>query len=160
LSVFEVLELELDVALDPSLFVYEPGPGERVRSSTEPSYAVELQLQLEEAAARAPFHAFAPHEPGAGMHIVAADLDAGRSLSIVYMHETSEAILEIEERIADPDHEPDRGAEQVELSGYDAFVTAGEPTVVELVRGGTHIELSSSDLGRDDLLRVALSLEP
>jgi hypothetical protein len=162
LAVREVLELELDGTLDPALFVYEPGPGERVRSTSEPSYAVELLVGLEQAAAEAPFRVFLPREPGRGMHLVAGDANPDRSVSAVYMHETTEALIELDERAADPSYEPDRRAERVEVAGIEAFVRRYRRTgqiVVELVRDGTHVEVSSSDLGRDELLLVASSLE-
>jgi hypothetical protein len=158
-----VLELELDATLEPALFVYEPGPGERVRSTSEPSFAVELLVGLEQAAAEAPFRVFLPREPGRGMHLVAGDSNPDRSVTAVYMQETTERVVELDERAADANYEPDRSAERVEVAGIEAFVRryrrTGQ-TVVELVRDGTHVEMSSSDLGRDELLLLASSLEP
>jgi hypothetical protein len=165
-SLFEVVELELDRQLDPSLFAYELGPGVRMRSTAEPAFAVELQLRLEAAASRASFAVFVPREPvGEGMHLVAAATNPAGALVATYMNVDAELSFELEQRSTGPGGETTpRHAQRVDLGGVEAVVTPGrsrlEPTVVELVRDGTHVELSSRGLGRDELLRVASSLEP
>jgi len=166
----EFTELAFDEPLAPELFVFAAEPGEAVRSQEELTAGWEHELTLEEAAERASFPLFVPARvwPSARMdvHYMPARTQPPlqEHVSIHYWDDETNRQFSLDQRAAEPERAPRQELERIDLDGVEAWVwepppeRRSLPTLVRLVRGGTQVELSSQDLDREELLRLARTL--
>jgi len=166
-SLREVLEIAYDEPLPAATFVFEPGPGETVRTFDE-AYPVE-HLSLDGVARRASFTVWVPPELAEGWRVHAVYMPARERspehVTISCFHERGANQFQLHEGAAEglPELE---GFARVEHGGLElaTYVPEGRrapvPTVVALDRDGTRIQLSSAELGLDALLDLAVSLVP
>ena len=162
----ELLEVAFDEPFPESTFVYQPPPGETVRT---PEEAFRTQhLTVDEVARRASFQVWVPGALADGWRAQAIYNPAGdlapavEIVHLVYAHERGTHTFQLQETEAGSPVPEE--FERVKRDGIEAAVHVPEgrrmPTVVVLDRDGTRIQLSSSELGRDELLDLAFSLVP
>lgn len=161
----EVLDISYDEKIDSGLFSYSPAVGEQLR---EPIPVAE-HLTLEAAVARVPFTVLIPDRiPGSGRHQLIivrhpARLDSPReSLWISCMHSDEFDRLWIREsETVGSDHD-EYEWERIEKDGRHLLISDPGATgkrKIYLMQEGTHVEIDS-DLDRDRLIELALSLRP
>lgn len=165
----EVLEIAFDEPLPEETFVYEPPPGETVRTH-EDAFRIE-HVTLDEAARRASFRIWIPPELAEGWraHVIYVpereQPPMPEAVNVVYHHEGGTHQFQLQERAADATLDLE-GFERLERDGIEVGVLdpenrrAPQPTVVRLTRNGTQIQVTSAELDRDALLDLAFSLVP
>ncbi len=165
----ELLEISFDEPLPEETFVYEPPPGEAVRTHEE---AFQIQhVTLDEAARRASFGLWIPPELAEGwrVHVIYVPErehpPMPEAVNIVYHHERGAHQFQLQEAAAGESLDLE-GFERLERDGIEVGVFVPEnrraplPTVVRLTRAGTQIQVSSAELDRDALLDLGCSLVP
>jgi outer membrane lipoprotein-sorting protein len=168
-QVREVLEITFDEPLPEETFVYEPPPGEAVRTHEE-AFRIE-HITLDEAARQATFGLWVPPELAEGWRIHVIYVPAREqppmpeTVNIVCHHERGAHQFQLQEAAAGESVDLE-GFERIERDGVEVGVFVPEnrraplPTLVRLRRADTQIQVSSAELDRDGLLDLALSLVP
>lgn len=158
-----VTEVAFDEPLPDTLFVYEPRPGEPVR----PADTLVEHLTLAAAVARAPFTVLVPTRLPEGYRDGHSEslfhptrINGPRShLTLLYF---GPEFLSVRQS-STPDSRDDYEWEVVERNGRRVEISDPGPgagqRVLRLEHSGTHIEIRS-DLSREQLLDMAVSLEP
>ena len=171
-DIVEFVEIAFDEQLDPGLFELSLEPGERVRSPEELAAGREHGLTVEQAAARASFPVFIPDPvwPGAPAMVVYSKPQqqppSPESVHIHYSHHETKRQFSLDEKPTGTPEAVPAGFQPVDLDGVQAWVWAPAnqrrfmPVRVRLERDGTQVELSSQELGRDELLDIARRLVP
>jgi hypothetical protein len=173
ISEFE--ELAFDEQLPPETFVFEPPPGEEIRG---PDMGMHEDVTIEEAARRASFPVFYVPELPEGrwdldvMYVPARERPPMKeSVHLAYHRVDATHHLTVAERPAE-EREPDWVADgppgvQVEVIERDGVSFTvyrperrhGIPLTVVFDRDETAIQLSSTNLGEEILLKLAASME-
>jgi hypothetical protein len=171
-AILEFTEVAFDESLPPELFVFTTEPGEALHSQEELAAGWEHELTLEEAAQRASFPLFVPARvwPSARMHVnympSRTHPPMKEHVSIHYWDDETNRQFSLDQRAAEQEQAPRPELERIDLDGVEAWVWGPPPerrslpTLVRLTRGGTHVELSSQDLDRGELLELARTLVP
>jgi len=171
-DIVEFVEISFDEQLDPGVFELSLERGERVRSHKELAAGHEHGLTLEEAAGRASFRLFVPDAVSPSAHAMVMysktqeQPPSPERVHIHYSDVETERQFSLEEQPAGTHEARPAGFEPVDLEGVQAWVWAPAkrrrfmPVRVRLEREGTQIELSSQDLGRDELVDIARRLVP
>jgi hypothetical protein len=165
-SVTEVEEVAFDEDLRPDLFVLELASGERVRTHEDLAEHFPDEVALEEAARRASFTVWVP-QLRRGWH---PEVRYGRgsedypSPETVHLHYFSEKKGQLSITETARDEKRGKSWEPVSRDGqeYRVWPESGRPrmpTLVRLHKGDTSIEFQSRDLDRDELTKIASSLE-
>jgi outer membrane lipoprotein-sorting protein len=166
-SRFVVSEIAYDEEFPPTTFVYEPPPGETVRTQDE-AFRVDY-VSLEEAAQHASFTVWRPRRLAAGWRVFAIHRPRSERPALeesvhLLFHDDATHSFTIEQaamrllawRTDDP--------EVVMRDGLELRVWAGErpgPSAeVQLEREGTHLRLSSDSLDASALVELAATLVP
>jgi outer membrane lipoprotein-sorting protein len=166
-SVREVLELSFDEEPPAGTFVFEPPPGEEIRSAEEAFHAE--HLTIEEAARRCAFTVYAPSNLAGNWRVFAVYRTASErpplpeSVDLVLHDDALHHVL-IEEsperslawRDDSPRVIPRDGVELRVFEGRQP----GPPAEVQLERNGTHVRVSSDNLPAETLVDVAAALAP
>jgi hypothetical protein len=162
----EVLEVTFDGDIEDSLFTYQAGADEKVQSATP----ITERITFEAAAARAPFtvlkpayipngdrvHEHAHYEPARPGH-------KHESLAIFYMGgDTFESLWMKQSQEPDKKQQEELEWDVLESEGLQMQISDPHPDegrrVLTCERGGTHVSIIS-DLPRDEMVRIALSLK-
>ncbi len=166
----ELLEFAFDEPLPDGTFVFEPPPGETVRTSEE-AFAVE-HLSIDEAARRASFQVWVAPELADGWRVLVTYVRARErpqtpeAVNVVYMQERGTHQFQLNESAArgalDLEGLERRERDGIEIGVYVPPEGRGPPapTVARLLRNGTQVQISSAELDLDALLDIALSLVP
>jgi len=163
----EVLEVTFDEEIDDSLFTYVVGADEVV----QPATPVTERITLEAAAARAPFtvldpkyipdreqvHEHATYEPS-------RPGDRHESLTVFYMCDsTFESLWITQSQKPDNRQQEELEWDTIKSDGRKILISDPHPDegcrVLVFERGGTHVSITS-DLPRDEMARIALSMTP
>jgi outer membrane lipoprotein-sorting protein len=166
-SVSEVEEVAFDEDLPPDLFVLELARGERVRTHEDLAQDFPDEVTLEEAVRRASFTVWVPQvRRGWQSEVVhygrgSEDYPTPETVDLHYFGKKGQ--LSIHETARD--EKRGRNWEPVSRDGHEYRVWNESerphmPTLVRLHKGDTSIEFQSGEVGRDELLKIASSLEP
>lgn len=170
----ELEELVLDEVFPPGTFVFVPPPGEEVLPPERP---MRRGYTLEEAAAEASFRVFFLPELPEGTWRLHVNYHASRRrppqpghVVLIYSRPDARAGISLAQRPADAGgfgwtgHGPP-AVETVERDGVTYTLSSADPDrgrqhTVVLERDGTSLQLQSVELGTEELLELAVSLEP
>lgn len=165
LQVVELLEVAFDETFPPETFTFVPPPGEEIRS---PRHHLSERLSVEDAAARAPFPVWVIRTLPEGWRMTSMYMEAQerpRVPATVVIHlsrEDASSMLQLHQT-ASAEPAPDDFGERwraLERAGEELKIFEpdeagyGMPTFVRLERDGTRIDISSGDLGLEELLSL------
>ena len=166
----ELLEVAFDEPLPDETFVYEPPPGETVRTQEE-AFSIE-HVSIDEAVRRASFQVWVAPEVAEGWRVLVVYVpererpQTAEAVNVVYMHERGMHQFQLNEMAARGALDLE-GLEPCERDGTEVGVYVPPeghgppaPTVVRLLRNGTQVQVSSAELDLEALLDLALSLVP
>lgn len=176
LFVSEVTEIAFDETFPDEVFAFTPPPGEEVRSLRD-QFALQRDLTIEQAVARAPFTVWIPSRLPQGWEtqiVFAGENDRPSIAPQVLLHYRSpdgtHAVNIAESPAGHPgehsdyDHARPNPWEEIERDGRRFEIRepaeSWQPAQVRLQLDGTHIRIDSSDLTADWLADFAARLVP
>jgi outer membrane lipoprotein-sorting protein len=163
-SLFEVLEIAFDEPLDPSLFTYEPAPGEQVAAPHEIRSGDVVTI---EAAARTA--SFAVHVPGSlghgwRSHVLYTPGREGtrvqETVTVSLYRDDATHSVTLRQTAGPWQSWQTNGTEETQREGRSLRVSVGPWRRVLVEQEGTHVELDSGTVETDALVELALSLVP
>lgn len=164
----ELLEVAFDESFSPETFTFVPPAGEPVRTPADLERLAPRPVTIDEAASLAPFPVWIParRSEDASIHATfwpAEEEDkTGPRVTIWCPSFGPAPSFSIDETGARDEGEPSSAWERIQRAGQQLLVwpggAGGQPTHVRLERGGTIIDLSSSDDDLEALLELAVSL--
>ena len=162
---YEMLEVVFDEAFPDDTFVFTPPPGEEI-SDAESAFPEQAPVAIEEAATLAPFTVLLPRRlpEGAGLHVLYFEgldrMQTSPSVNLVYWFEGAGHSLSIAQT-GESQELSSLPWENVERDDGTAlrFCEQYGQRLLVCERHGTHI-MMTSDLDRETLVEIALSLEP
>jgi outer membrane lipoprotein-sorting protein len=159
--VVEVRDVEFDVELPESTFVFEAPEGEEVRAAGE-AYPFDY-VTIEDAAREATFTVWVPggldeRWRHTVVHRPASERPQLEESVHLLFHDDALHSFSLEEAAVHLLAWRDDASRVVELDGVEFRVYDGKPLEVHLQRGGTHVRITSDTLDADVLLAIGASL--
>jgi outer membrane lipoprotein-sorting protein len=160
----EVLEIAFDEAFPDDTFVLTPPAGEEIRDA-QSAFPPHEDVTIEEAARLAPFTVLAPRRVPEGaelrVHFFPGSerMQAPPAVSLAFWFESARHSLSLTQT-REPQPVGDEGWEQLERDRQVMrFREEYGQRLLDFERDGTHV-MVTSDLDRETLVAIALSLEP